>query len=339
MEEILYIAHTDTGGNLGRQAREALNAALVLAPEGKGLAVAVFGRGAAAALQTLGGCGAGRYLVAEAAELEDSRYATDVAAIAALVDASGAAIVVGPGTARFRRSFPGAAQRCGGRVDTQVTAMEPAADGLRIQRWYYRQRMVATLARASRPWLVLTASGAFAPWSGTAAAVDARPVAVEAASRTRVLGVETPEADSQTIRPEADVLLVAGAGWTKKQADGQTHAAQAEQLIREFLERAQASLGSSKSLVDLSSEGEEVLSVFSHLNQVGQTGMAPRHSKGLATCCHGEEPHTVGWRFINERRAINLDPNCGWAQGKADVLYVADAFEVLARVNALLTPE
>ena len=57
--------------------------------------------------------------------------------------------------------------------------------------------------------------------------------------------------------------------------------------------------------------------------------------KGLATCCHGEEPHTVGWRFINERRAINLDPNCGWARGKADVLYVADAFAVMAKVNAV----
>ena len=62
----------------------------------------------------------------------------------------------------------------------------------------------------------------------------------------------------------------------------------------------------------------------------------PRHAKGLSTCCHGEEPHAVGWRFINERRAVNLDPNCGWAQGKADVLYVADAFEVMAKVNALL---
>jgi electron transfer flavoprotein alpha subunit len=44
----------------------------------------------------------------------------------------------------------------------------------------------------------------------------------------------------------------------------------------------------------------------------------------------------VGWRFITERRAINLDPNCGWARGKADVLYVADAFEVMNEVNALL---
>jgi electron transfer flavoprotein alpha subunit len=114
------------------------------------------------------------------------------------------------------------------------------------------------------------------------------------------------------------------------------HAAEAETLIRGFLRAAQASLGGSKSLVDSTGEGEAVLRFMTHLNQVGQTGSTPRHPKGLSTCCHGEEPHVVGWRFVNQRRAINLDPNCGWARGKADVLYVADAFEVMRHLNRLL---
>jgi electron transfer flavoprotein alpha subunit len=33
---------------------------------------------------------------------------------------------------------------------------------------------------------------------------------------------------------------------------------------------------------------------------------------------------------------VNLDAGCGWARGKADVLYVADAFAVMEKVNALL---
>jgi electron transfer flavoprotein alpha subunit len=132
------------------------------------------------------------------------------------------------------------------------------------------------------------------------------------------------------------MLFVAGAGWTKNQSDGQQHVEQAETLILGFLREAKASLGGSKSSVDMSSEGQAALSFMTHLNQVGQTGSTPRHAKGLATCCHGEEPHVVGWRFINDRRAINLDPNCGWAQGKADSLYIADAFEVMAKVNDLL---
>ena len=140
----------------------------------------------------------------------------------------------------------------------------------------------------------------------------------------------------QTIRPDAELLFVAGAGWTKKQPDGQMHIAEAEKLILAFLDLSEASLGSSKSLVDLNGEGQAVLPFLTHLNQIGQTGSTPRHDKGLSTCCHGEEPHTVGWRFINERRAISLDSNCGWARGKADVLYVADAFQVMAKVNELL---
>ena len=55
---------------------------------------------------------------------------------------------------------------------------------------------------------------------------DDRNVAVtlgDAAKRTTVTGVREPEADPQTIRPDAQVLFVAGAGWTKKQADGKTH--------------------------------------------------------------------------------------------------------------------
>ena len=130
--------------------------------------------------------------------------------------------------------------------------------------------------------------------------------------------------------------FVAGAGWTKKQPDGKSHPDQAEARILDFLRLSGASLGGSKSLVDLSGEGQDVLPFLSHLNQVGQTGSTPRHPKGLATCCHGEEPHVVGWRFIKERRAVNLDANCGWARGKADVLYVADAFEVMTKVNELL---
>jgi hypothetical protein len=39
---------------------------------------------------------------------------------------------------------------------------------------------------------------------------------------------------------------------------------------------------------------------------------------------------------IKERRAINLDANCGWARGKADVVYVADAFAVMEAVNKMM---
>jgi electron transfer flavoprotein alpha subunit len=231
------------------------------------------------------------------------------------------------------------AQRLGGRVDSHVTGIGDAGGKPAVNRWYYRQRMEATLTRTQRPWFMLIDPGSqtACDCGAGAAAVEFVPVNLpDASRRTKVAGIREPKADAQTIRPDAQLLFVTGAGWTKKQADGRTHVPEAEKLILDFLKITRASLGSSKSLVDLGGEGQAVLPFLSHLNQIGQTGATPRHAKGLSTCCHGEEPHTVGWRFIGERRAISLDPNCGWARGKADVLYVADAFAVIAKVNELL---
>ena len=341
MEKILFLAHTDANGNLPKIALETLSAALQITRSiaGSALTAGLVGENIQPAADSIAACGASKIFGVSGADFGVSRYATDVKAAEALAGAAGATIVVAPATSRFSRALPGAAFRLKAAIDTHVSGI-PITDGtLQVQRWYYRQRMMATLTRPARPWILVLDSGVFQPWQGAkgTAKIEAVAVAVtEQEKRTRVTGVEAPSADAQTIRPDAALLFVAGAGWTKKQADGRTHPKEAKQLILGFLKLSKASLGSSKSLVDLGAEGEAVLSFISHLNQVGQTGSTPRHPKGLAACCHGEEPHVVGWRFINERRAINTDANCGWAQGKADVLYVADAFAVMAKVNELL---
>ena len=346
-DTILFLAHTEADGTLGKAAYEALTAAKNLARDLKGatLAAGLIGADVAAAAATL--AGVERVLGVSGAEFAVSRYASDVAAAAALVSTSGATIVVAPATPRFCRALPGAAARLDGRIETQVTGLAAEGDAVQAERWFYRQRMVARLSRSKRPWFLLSSAGAFepaafehAPAGSGKASVEAVAVDLPAAAlRTRVQGIEAAATEAQTIRPDAEVLLVAGAGWTKKQKDGAAHVKDASGLVLGFLELARASLGSTKSLVDQGAEGAEVMSFMSHLNQVGQTGSTPRHRKGLATCCHGEEPHVVGWRFISERRAINLDETCGWAQGKADVLYVADAFEVMAKVNELLAAD
>lgn len=340
MEKILFLAHTDANGLLPKVALETLTAVLEIQKglAGSTLTAGLVGEHVQAAADSIAACGAAKILGVSGTDFGMSRYATDVKAAEAIGAASGATIIVAPATARFARALPGAAFRLKATIDTHVSGIQITDGVLQIQRWYYRQRMMATLTRAARPWILAVDSGVFQPWQGAkgSAKVEALAVAVtDKEKRTQVTGVEAPSADAQTIRPDAQVLLVAGAGWTKKQADGQIHAKEAEKHILDFLRYAKASLGSSKSLVDQGSEGEAVLSCMSHLNQVGQTGSTPRHPKGLSTCCHGEEPHVVGWRFINERRAINTDANCGWAQGKADVLYVADAFAVMAKVNEL----
>ncbi len=342
MEKILFLAHTQTDGALPRIALETLTAAAELSQnlDGSTLAVGLIGEKVQAAADSIAGCGASDFMGVEGKEFSASRYASDAAAAEALAREAGATLILAPGTPRFSRTLPGVTVRLQGRVDTHVSGLSVSEGELQIQRWYYRQRMVATLTRQQRPWLLLFDTSVSRPWEGESGSASIRILPVEIAQnlqRTQVAGIKAPPAEAQTIRPDAEVLFVAGAGWTKKQADGQAHIKEAEKLILDFINLKQASLGSSKSLVDQATEGQEVLSCMSRLNQVGQTGSTPRHPKGLATCCHGEEPHVVGWRFVNERRAVNLDPNCGWAQGKTDVLYVADAFEVISKLNELLS--
>ena len=341
METILLLAHTEGDESLAQTALEALGAAkgLVAGTPGAKLVVGLVGQRVQSSANRIAGCGAQGFFGVEGADFGVARYASDSAAAEAIAKAAQATVVVAPATSRWNRALAGVAQRLGGRVDTHVTGITAADGKISVSRWYYRQRMEAALQRTQRPWFILIDPGSQPAWQGEAgtAAVQIIPVALaDNCKRTTVLGVREPAGDTQTIRPEAELLLVAGAGWTKKQADGQAHVKEAEALILGCLKAARASLGSSKSLVDLGGEGQAVLSFLTHLNQIGQTGSTPRHPKGLATCCHGEEPHAVGWRFINERRAINLDANCGWARGKADVLYVADAFAVMSKLNTLL---
>ena len=336
MEKILVVMNAEVDGGLHKSAMEAVTAAKGLGGE---LSIGLVGADVAGAANALAGAGAAKIYGVGGAEFAQARYATDAAAAEALARAAGATIILAPATSRWSRVAAGVAQRLGGRFDNNITALEGGDGKVAATRWFYRQRIEGQLRRAARPWVLTLSPGSFAPWMGAAgtARVEAVSVALtDALKRTKVEGVQAPPAEQQTIRPDADLLFVAGAGWTKKQADGAPHPDVAEKLILGFLKQAGASLGSSKSLVDLSGEGRTALKFMTHMNQVGQTGATPRHPKGLSTCCHGEEPHVVGWRFVSERRAVNLDPNCGWAQGKADVLYVADAFAVMEKVNAML---
>jgi electron transfer flavoprotein alpha subunit len=340
METILFLTSVEPDGTLAKPALEILNAARSLAASlGSPLIVGLIGDAAPSAANTIATCGAAAFLAVTGSDFTPARYATDAAAAEALAKTAHATVIIAPATSRWARVMAGVACRLGGRIDTHATAITVANGVPSITRWYYRQRMVATQHRAQRPWVITLDPGCAEPWCGPAGIAKLESVTVnlpESAKRTMFVGVQSPPADAQTIRPDAKLLFVAGAGWTKKQADGQIHAGEAQALILGFLKKSQASLGGTKSVVDLSSEGEAVLPFMTHLNQVGQTGSTPRHAKGLATCCHGEEPHVVGWRFVNERRVINTDANCSWTRGKADVVYVADAFAVMGKLNELV---
>lgn len=341
MESILVLTHADESGyTLSKASLEAVTAGQQASARlGASLAVGIIAVDAATAAAPLASSGV-RLLAVSGEPFAQPRYATDAAACQALCRAAQATVVLAPHSSRFARVMAGVAHRLGGAIDTHITALG-GFDSIHASRSIYRQRVESVITRGARPWFLLLDPGTQTAFAGQPGTADLEQLSVELPHlRTTVTGVGKSEANSgETIRPDAKLLFVAGAGWTKKQPDGQVHTQRAGELILNFLRSSGASLGSSKSLVDQGGDGHSVLPFLTHMNQVGQTGATPRHPKGLSTCCHGEEPHVVGWRFIAERRAISLDPNCGWTRGKADVVYIADAFQVIERLNELLAAQ
>lgn len=280
MENVLFLTTVEEGA-LTTTALEALAAAKTLG----NVTVGLIGADVKAAADSIANSGAVKILAATGEQFAHARYSTDAAAAEAIVKAAAPAIVVIPASSRNNRFASGVAHRTGGVVDTHITAVSNDG-GVKVSRWFYRQRMEAQLSRTARPWFLVVESGVASALTGAAGSASVEAVAVNVASKTTVQGVRAPKSDEQTIRPEAKLLFVAGAGWTKKQADGQIHGKEAESIILGFLKNSKASLGGSKSLVDQSGEGEPILGFMTHLNQVGQTGSTPRHPKGLSTCCH-----------------------------------------------------
>jgi electron transfer flavoprotein alpha subunit len=340
MESILVLTHADeNGATLTRASLETITAGQELSARlGASLFIGVIASDVATAAAPLASIGA-RILAVSGEAFTQARYATDAAACEALCRTAQATLVLAPGSSRFTRVMAGLAHRLGGFIDTHIATIG-GADTVEAGRWFYRQRIEAVITRSTRPWFLLLDAGTHDTLAGTPGKTAVESVAVELPpQRTTVTGFKSPQQGTQTIRPDSKLLFVAGAGWTKKQPDGQVHAEQAGDTILRFLRASGASLGSSKSLVDQGGDGQPTLPFLSHMNQIGQTGATPRHPKGLSTCCHGEEPHVVGWRFISDRRAVSLDPNCGWTRSKADVVYIADAFQVMAKVNEILEAE
>ena len=311
MENILVLTHVDESGVLSRASLESVAAGVELSSAlSAKLSIGVVAVDAAAVAAQLAGLNA-CVLAATSPELAEPRFSSDAAACEALCRTAAPSIVLAPGSSRFTRVLPAVAHRLGGVTDTHITLLTGGAQ-VEATRWFYRQRVEAVITRTARPWFLLLDAGTRTAYAGSGAAPTVESAAITMpALRTKVLGIKAPKQDEQTIRPDAKLLFVAGAGWTKKQADGQVHATDAEALILGFLRNADASLGSSKSLVDQSGENQSVLNFMTHLNQIGQTGSTPRHAKGLSTCCHGCLLYTSSHRPRRWPRAQNSPVSCG----------------------------
>ena len=135
--KLIALLHTQSDGSLAKAALETVSAAKQL---GVPFAIGILGKGAKAACDTVAASGADVFFAVEGDAFEQPRYATDVAAEVALVQAAGADVVLEAQTSRFARSLPGAAYRLGAQTDTHIVSLALDGEKITAQRWYYRQR-------------------------------------------------------------------------------------------------------------------------------------------------------------------------------------------------------
>ena len=180
-------------------------------------------------------------------------YAKDAAALANAVKTSGADVVLFAGTSAVRRSVAAAALRAGAEIDTNVVDATLAGEAVTVQKWAYRQRILTSFTRAAKPWVIVTDPSLFGEICGKlGSSAETLPACGDVETRTVQNGLQAASGGGEsTIRPDAELLFVAGAGWTKKQADGAVHLDEAAAAITGFISKSGASLGSSKSLVDM----------------------------------------------------------------------------------------
>ncbi len=92
--------------------------------------------------------------------------------------------------------------------------------------------------------------------------------------------------------------------------------AEAEQSI-DFLKHTRASM--EQQIAGGPQRGRAgIPSFLTHMNQ-SANGFDTAASQRVSTCCPRRAAH-CRLEFITERRAISLDPNCGWARGKAECI-------------------
>ncbi|HET8667537.1 MAG TPA: hypothetical protein VFM10_06115, partial [Terriglobales bacterium] len=222
MENILFLAYVEADGSLAKGAMETLGATQEIASAlAAKFSVGLIGGEVQAAANAVAACGAEKFYGVAGPEFAQARYATDAAAAESICKATGPTLVLAAANSRSSRVLAGVAHRVGGKIETHVTGVSTEAGTVTVTRWYYRQRMEAVLSRAARPWIIAMDGGCHTAFAGAAGTANVEMVAASAIARTQVTGVRAPKADEQTIRPDAKLLFVAGAGWTKKQADGQ----------------------------------------------------------------------------------------------------------------------
>jgi electron transfer flavoprotein alpha subunit len=297
-------------GKLKKTSREALAAASSLTGAGEVVAVAA-GSGARSVAADAGNHGAKKLLVAEDASLDQYTTESMTAVVKAAVEASGANVVIIPGTSNGRDLAPRLAARLDAGVASDVVSLEWKEGKLIARRPLYSGKAFATVEIDGPVAIATTRPNSFPPREGSAAEAAVETLNVgQTSSRTKVLETKISEGDELTIA-EADIIVSGGRGL--KEAENFKY-------VKDLAHAINGAVGASRAVVDAG--------WIDHHHQVGQTGRVVSPNLYIAAGISGAIQHLAGMSSSRHIIAINKDPEAPIFRA-ADLGVVGDLFAIL----------
>ena len=278
--------------------------------------MALGGPGSADAARELGSYGADRILAAEHAALTNYHPDAAVQAIESVSNATAAAAIVFPASARGKDLSARVAGRLDRSLAAEVTELSVEDGAIVVTRPVYAGKAYAKLRFRATPALISIRPNVFPvvekQGDGVVETLDIEP----GEARTRVTGIEGGSRERLDVR-EADVVVAGGRG---------LQAPENWNMLDDLVDALgpQATLGASRAVVDAGWRP--------HGEQVGQTGKVVSPSLYFAIGISGAIQHLAGMQTANVIVAVNKDPEAP-IFGVANYGIVGDAFEVVPRLT------
>jgi len=316
MSGILVVAE-HAGGAFSKSAAELLGKASELAAVlGTSVSAAVLGDGADAA--SLGNFGAAKaFTVAGDFGTYDAGATID--ALAAVIEASGADIVLAPASYAFRDALPRLTARFDGAMASDAQDLSVASGNLVARRPTFAGSIEEDVTLVARPAFATVRNNAFPAPANSGASAEVVAVSFERTTPT-VEVVETLAPDTSGIDlGTADKVVAGGRSLgSKDKFDG---------LIRNLGEVMAAGVGASRAATDAG--------YAPHAEQIGQTGQVVSPTLYFAVGISGAIQHLAGMRTSKVIVAINKDPDAPIFE-HATYGIVNDLFEVIPALTAEL---
>lgn len=315
MSGILVVAeHAD--GTFKPTAAELLGKAAELAQQlNTTVSAAVLGDAPAA---SLGGFGASKVFQASGSFVPYQAGA-QIDALAAIIEASGADIVLAPASYECRDAFPRLTARFEGAMASDCHDLKVVDGSLVGRRPSYAGRIESDVALKAGKSFATVRGNSFPKAESTGANAEVVAVSFEAKTPS-VTVVETLKPESRGIDLSTANKVIAG-GRSLKSAEN------FDNVVRGLAEVMGAGVGASRAATDAG--------YAPHSEQVGQTGQTVSPNLYIAAGISGAIQHLAGMRSSKVIVAINKDPDAPIFQ-HATYGIVADLFEVLPALQAEL---